>query len=72
MDNAEGRLLELSCSTSGIIFDKPDSPYREVGLNEESRSQLNEDRISRMLATDILDDEYNWITYNDEMTEIMV
>lgn len=72
MDNAEGRLLELSCSTSGIIFDKHDSPYREVGLNEESRSQLNEDRISRMLATDILDDEYNWITYNDEMTEIMV
>lgn len=25
-----------------------------------------------MLANEILDDEYNWITYNDEMTELMV
>ena len=25
-----------------------------------------------MLATQILDDEYNWITYNDELTELMV
>lgn len=25
-----------------------------------------------MLATEIIDDEYNWITYNDELTELMV
>lgn len=25
-----------------------------------------------MLATEIMDDEYNWITYNDELTELMV
>ncbi len=25
-----------------------------------------------MLANEILDDEYNWITYNDEITELMV
>lgn len=25
-----------------------------------------------MLASEILDDEYNWITYNDEVTELMV
>ena len=64
--------MELSCSSSGIIFDKPDSPYREFGLNEEAKTQLNEERISRMLANEILDDEYNWITYNDELTELMV
>lgn len=65
-------MLELSCASSGIIFDKPDSPYRDFSLGEEARNQLNEERISRMLANEILDDEYNWITYNDELTELMV
>lgn len=56
LENAEGRLLEMSCSTSGIIFDKPDSPYRDSNLSEEMKIQINEDRISRMLASDILDE----------------
>jgi hypothetical protein len=72
LENAEGRLLELSCSSSGIIFDKSESPYREFNLDEGTKIQMNEEKISRMLANEILDDEYNWISYNDEITELMV
>ena len=49
-ENAENRLLDLACSPSGIIYEKHDSPYREASLTEECKYQLNEERISRMLA----------------------
>lgn len=42
LESAESRLLDLTCSSSGLIFDKPDSPYREFELSEEHRVQLNE------------------------------
>ena len=42
IENAESRLLELAYSPSGIIFEKSDSPYRDAGLSEECKYQLNE------------------------------
>jgi hypothetical protein len=72
LESAEIRILELACSSAGIIFDKAESPYYEYDLNEEQKLQLNEQKISGMLASEILDDEYNWITYNDEVTELLV
>lgn len=33
---------------------------------------MHEDRLSRMLASDLLEGEERWIFYDDEETEILV
>ncbi len=35
-------------------------------------AQVHEDRLSRMLASDLLEGEERWIFYDDEETEILV
>lgn len=33
---------------------------------------MNEERLSRILATELLESEESWINYNDEMAELLV
>ena len=33
---------------------------------------MNEERLSRILATELLESEQSWINYNDEMAELLV
>ena len=40
--------------------------------NEEYLNQVQEDRLSRMLAQDLVDGEERWIFYDDEETELLV
>ena len=40
--------------------------------SEEYVSQVQEDRLSRMLAQDLVEGEDRWIFYDDEETELLV
>ena len=40
--------------------------------NEEYLQQVQEDRLSRMLAQDLVEGEDRWIFYDDEETELLV
>lgn len=33
---------------------------------------MNEERLSRILATELLESEQSWTNYNDEMAELLV
>lgn len=33
---------------------------------------MNEERLSRILATELLESQQSWINYNDEMAELLV
>jgi hypothetical protein len=33
---------------------------------------MNEERLSRILATELLESEQSWVNYNDEMAELQV
>lgn len=35
-------------------------------------TQLQEDRLSRMLATDLVESEHKWLFYDDEETELLI
>lgn len=41
-------------------------------INEEYIKQVHEDRLSRMLANDLIEAEDRWVFYDDEETEILV
>ena len=43
-----------------------------ASLNEEYIQQVHEDRLSRMLAADLIEGEERWMFYDDEETEILV
>lgn len=49
-------MLETVSFLGGILFDKDDSPYSPM-LTEEHRLQINEDRLSRILATELYETE---------------
>jgi len=38
----------------GIIFEKSDSPFVGADLSDEQRHMMNEERLSRILATELL------------------
>ena len=40
--------------------------------SEEYLNQVQEDRLSRMLAQDLVEGEDRWIFYDDEETELLV
>ncbi len=62
-------MVELSTTYCGLIIQK-----EELGnsITEEYVAQVHEDRLSRMLASDLLEGEERWIFYDDEETEILV
>ncbi len=41
-------------------------------INEDYVKQVHEDRLSRMLAADLIEGEDRWVFYDDEETEILV
>lgn len=50
MNNAIGRLLQLTSFVGGVIFQKDDSPFGGGAIEEEYKQQVNQERLSRMLA----------------------
>jgi hypothetical protein len=44
----------------------------ELGGGEEYIAQVQEDRLSRMLANDLVDCESKWIFYDEEEAEILI
>jgi len=43
-----------------------------ANISEEYVQQVHEDRLSRMLAGDLMEGEERWVFYDDEETEILV
>lgn len=41
-------------------------------LDEEYAANIKEDRLSRMLAGEVVESEYRWIIYDDELTEVQI
>ena len=41
-------------------------------ISQEYLEQVKEDRLSRMLAADLLEGEERWLFYDDEETETLV
>jgi hypothetical protein len=72
MRRAENRLLELTQMVGGLIFEKADSPFANTDLSDEQMHMMNEERLSRILATELLESEQSWVNYNDEMAELQV
>lgn len=56
----------MTSMVGGIIFERAESPFSGE-LSEEQRHMMNEERLSRILATELLESEQSWINYNDEM-----
>ncbi len=44
----------------------------DLGGNEEYIGQVQEDRLSRMLANDLIDCENKWVFYDDEEAEVLI
>lgn len=63
--SAQERLLDLTLMVGGIIFDKVDGPFAQADFSEEERLRINEERLSRILATELLESEHSWINYAD-------
>ena len=56
LELAASKVLETVSFMGGILFDKEDSPYSPM-LAEEHKLQINEDRLSRILATELYESE---------------
>jgi hypothetical protein len=63
-------MMDLATTYCGLIIEKED--MSEVGGSEEYIQQVQEDRLSRMLANDLLDCESKWVFYDDEEAEILI
>lgn len=46
--------MDLTSLVGGIIFDRSDSPFSLAEMGEEQRHMMNEERLSRILATELL------------------
>ena len=67
---SQKRLLDITSTYCGIIIEKEEMV--SICGNEEYLNQVQEDRLSRMLAQDLVDGEERWIFYDDEETELLV
>jgi hypothetical protein len=65
---AQRKMMELSTNYCGLIIEKEEM----LSISEEYIQQVHEDRLSRMLAADLIEAEERWIFYDDEETEILV
>lgn len=57
-------MLELATTYCGLIVEKED--MNDLGGNEQYIKQVQEDRLSRMLASDLVDTDAKWTFYDDE------
>lgn len=62
--------MVLGTTYCGLIIDS-DQIGPTTG-NQEYLQQVQEDRLSRMLANDLLDSEPRWQFYDDEEAEILI
>ena len=61
---ASRRMIDLSTTYCGLIIEKEEMS----SISEEYVQQVHEDRLSRMLAGDLVDGEERWVFYDDEET----
>lgn len=61
-------MLELSATYCGLIVEREEMS----SISGEYMEQVHEDRLSRMLAGDLIENEDRWVFYDDEETEILV
>lgn len=69
---ATDKVAEYCSYVCGLLVDKEESLVGSARLSEEYLEQIKEDRLSRMLATDLMDNEERWLFYDDEETEVLV
>ena len=70
VSQARKQMMEVVTSYCGLIIDKEE--MEELCGSEEYVAQLQEDRLSRMLASDLVESEHRWTFYDDEETELLV
>lgn len=63
VERARKRMIDLSTTYCGLIIEKEDMVN---SINEEYIKQVHEDRLSRMLANDLIEVEDRWVFYDDE------
>ena len=61
-------MIDLSTTYCGLIIEKEEM----ASISEDYVQQVHEDRLSRMLASDLIEGEERWVFYDDEETEILV
>ena len=61
-------MIDLSTTYCGLIIEKEEMS----NISEDYVQQVHEDRLSRMLAGDLMEGEERWVFYDDEETEILV
>ena len=66
------KVTEYCSYVCGLLVDKEESLVGNARLSEEYLEQIKEDRLSRMLATDLMENEERWLFYDDEETEVLV
>lgn len=54
-------MLELSTTYCGLIVEHEEM----LTISQEYVDQVHEDRLSRMLAADLLEGEERWVFYDD-------
>jgi len=73
LEKAKEKVIEWSSSMCGFFGDKEDQLLDKTStINEEFLAQLREERLARMLASDVFEMEERWITYDDEEAEVQV
>lgn len=63
-------MIEAATAYCGLIIDKEE--MEELCGSEEYVAQLQEDRLSRMLTSDLVESEHRWTFYDDEETELLI
>lgn len=61
VESARKRMMDYSTTYCGLIIEKEEM----ASLNEEYIQQVHEDRLSRMLAADLIEGEERWMFYDD-------
>ena len=61
-------MIDLSTTYCGLIIEKEEMS----NISDDYVQQVHEDRLSRMLAGDLMEGEERWVFYDDEETEILV
>lgn len=72
MLQAAERVYLCASMLVGIMFDKEDSPFSNGVVLEATKKEVNEERLSRMLAQSLLDEEPTFVNYQDERVEIQI
>lgn len=63
------KVVECCSYMCGILVDKEESVFGNQKVSENYVSQIREDRMSRMLANELTENEEKWAFFDDEETE---